>query len=272
MAMAFAPLILLSCESPVDHQAPEQPLPAPALPPAFRGGTVWRSTDIIVPSDPSSLISVALSGTGNRAVFDRRSGEWAVIDVYLFNAHYGDPLDDRVVQTVEYQVNPEFGDSEAAQVQVMKYASMLGQMPTVLLSGVNHVVIHAGAELWAGPPSGVVIHTGFGKPHIDNGFTEEVFFHEAAHAALDAEHSNSLGWRDAQEADGRFISSYAQDNPYTEDVAESFLAYFALRYRQGGISAEDRAAIEEALPNRIAYFDKQGFDFSPYELTIGKGR
>ena len=98
-------------------------------------------------------------------------------------------------------------------------------------------------------------------------FLEEVFLHEAAHVSLDPAHKDSPGWIAAQEADGVFISDYARAHPDREDIAESILMYFAVRYHPRRLSPEDRWAILTAIPNRLAYFEEQGFDMSPYEAT-----
>ena len=57
---------------------------------------------------------------------------------------------------------------------------------------------------------------------------------------------------------------YARDNPTREDVAESILPYLALRHRPGSLSAEDQAAVEASMPNRIAYFDWLALDLTPF--------
>ena len=51
-------------------------------------------------------------------------------------------------------------------------------------------------------------------------------------------------------------------------MAESALAYFVLRFRPDRLSAADRDAITAAIPNRIAYFDDQGLDWSPYAAAV----
>jgi len=61
-----------------------------------------------------------------------------------------------------------------------------------------------------------------------------------------------------------FVSDYARDYPAREDVAEGILPYFALRYRPDRLTEADRFAITAAIPNRLLYFDEQGFDMSPY--------
>ena len=83
------------------------------------------------------------------------------------------------------------------------------------------------------------------------------FLHEGGHISLDLAHVNSAGWRAAQEADGVFISDYARDFPEGEDIAESILPYFAVRYRPERLTEADRSAILAAIPNRLVYFDEQ---------------
>ena len=70
-----------------------------------------------------------------------------------------------------------------------------------------------------------------------------------------------MRWLAAQEKDGAFISTYARDNPYREDIAESFLLYFALRHRADRISENLKEVVNETIPNRLAYFDNQEFEY-----------
>ena len=66
--------------------------------------------------------------------------------------------------------------------------------------------------------------------------------------------------------DGAFMSEYARDHPRREDFAESFGPWFALRYLPDRLTVEERWAIATTMPNRLAYFDEQGFDMSPYTV------
>ena len=220
-------------------------------------GTVFDSPRVIEPSDPTRLGSIAYAGRGERLVYDRRPDTWITIDAYLFDVRYAG-------QVVEFRVNPEFGSKEAAQAEVETYAPALGQMPAVLGSATKHVVIHAGMELWGGGEEGILIHTDQGKAYIRLGSMEEIFVHEAAHTALDMSHSDSPGWRAAQAADGVFISTYARDHPNREDIAESFVSYLAVRYQPERLTVAEREVILRTIPNRLIYFDEQGFDMSPY--------
>ena len=42
-------------------------------------------------------------------------------------------------------------------------------------------------------------------------------------------------------------------------MAESILPYFAVRRRSARLGDADRTAILAAIPNRLEYFDRQGF-------------
>ena len=195
--------------------------------PPFQG-TVFITPDVLGPSDPTSLRGVAYTGRGERTIFDARVEEWIAADVLLFEVRYS-------VGTLEFQVNPEFSSVDAARAEVDAYAPGFGRMPAVLMSGLVYVTVNAGKELFraavgGSQPGGVIIHTGQGAEYMRDGFLDEVLFHEAAHGALDVDHATAAGWRAAQEADSVFISEYARDNPDREDIAESILPYFAVRY------------------------------------------
>ena len=63
-------------------------------------------------------------------------------------------------------------------------------------------------------------------------------------------------WRCAQNQDQMFISSYARDNRWAEDVAESVVPWFAVRYSADRVSQEILDKILEAIPHRLEYFDQ----------------
>ena len=225
------------------------------------GGTVWVTPDILGPADPTSLRSVTYTGRGMRETFDRRVNRWVTVEAYLFDAQFGE-------RTVEFQVNLEFGSREAARAQVDVFAPALGRLPAVLMSNLRVVHLQTGEGSFGGNSylSRILIHPDgrHAKYAVRNGFLEEVFIHEAAHVSLDPAHADSPGWRRAQRADGAFISDYARDYPDREDVAESILPYFAVRYRPHRLSPRERWFMRMTIPNRVAYFDEQDLDMSPY--------
>ena len=243
-------LLLTSCGG------SEPTAPTDTEPPFF--ATNFIDPDIITPSDPTTFQSLLAAGQGSRIMFDRRVNGWITVDAYLFNASYDDGL------TAEIQVNPEFG-SNRALVEAEKYAEVIGRLPTALRADVETVWIHKGTELFGGGNNNLLIHVGQADLYVADGILEETFVHEAAHTSLDADHASAPGWLAAQAADDRFISSYAQDFPSREDIAETFVPYLAIRYRSDRISQSLADRILAAIPNRIAYLDSQSFDVHPIE-------
>jgi hypothetical protein len=231
--------------------------PQSALSSPITFGTVFLDPDVVTASDPSTFTGLTYAGTGTVLMFDRRIAAFAVFEAYLFDATFSDGL------TAQIQVNPEFGTVAAAQVEAEKYGLAIGQIPTALRADVETVWIHKGNELFGGGNHNLLIHTDQGETYAAGGFLEEVFLHEGAHTSLDATHAASLGWLAAQIADADFISTYAQDFPNSEDIAESFLPWLALRYRPNRIDLSLAAAIAATIPNRLAYFDAQDFDLFP---------
>jgi len=220
-------------------------------------GTIFIDPDIITEEDHSTFISLSYAGRANRQMYDRRYG-WVTLEPFLFPAKFDDSL------SIEIQVNPEFETVENAQDYAIKYAEAIGRLTTQLRKDVKTSWIHRGNEPFGGGNNNLLIHTDWSETYYeDQGILEETLVHEAAHASLDSYHANSSGWLEAQNKDCGFISTYAQDNPYREDIAESYLPYLAVRFRSERISEELKRTIEIAIPYRIKYFDGQDFEMHP---------
>ena len=227
-------------------------LPSHGEPPF--SGTIFIAPDIITENDPTAFLSLSDAGQGERTMFDRRTDDWGNLNAYLFNATFSDGDD------IEVQVNPEFSDVASARAEALKYAAVIGRLPNYLRSDVRTVWIHKGVNPFGGGNNNLLIHTGQAESYVSSGILEETLVHEACHTSLDGIHAGATGWLEAQNADGEFISTYARDNPTREDIAESFLPYFAYRYRPDRISQSMANLIFSTIPNRIAYFDSQSFD------------
>lgn len=246
--------IMISGESSVTAVFVEIEHPVECEPPFW--GTVWVDPNIVLSTDPSTFTGLTYEGQATRTMHDRRHG-WITTEPFLFDASYDDGLN------IEIQVNPEFENPDAAKVQAEKYGWYIGQIPTELRKDAETSWIHKGNEAFGGGNNNLQIHTDFGEELIDAGLIGEVFLHEGAHTSLDADHATSAGWLAAQAADNCFISEYARDFPIREDIAESLPLYVAIRYRSDRIPQELIDTIKSAIPNRIAYFEKQGFNMYP---------
>ena len=257
--LVLLPLILLML-TPISPNLPAKAGAGPitrddAIPPF--DGTIFLDPDIIVASDPTTFQDAPYAGQGTRTMFDRRVNDWVTVNAFLFNASFTDGL------TTEIQVNPEFGTADAAAVETAKYGRVIGQLPYALRTEVQTVWIHQGVQPFGGGNHNILIHTGQSALYEQDGILEETLVHEASHTSLDANHAVAPQWLTAQVADGNFISTYARDFPFREDIAESFLPYLAYRLRPGRISPTLAEIIGETIPNRIRYFDAQAFDLRP---------
>lgn len=220
-------------------------------------GTAYIDPDIVTSSDSTTFQEVLYQGQEFRTMYDRRVGDWTEVEAYVFEAEFNDGM------SAQIQVNPEFGSPDSASKEAQKYGSIIGKLPVVLRKNVETVSIHKGTEPFGGGNRDLLIHTGQAKNYEEDGFLEEVLVHEASHTSLDSDHSSSSRWLAAQEADKNFISTYARDNSEREDIAESFSAFLAIRYRAGRISESLADTIKKAIPNRIDYFDSQSFEMPP---------
>jgi hypothetical protein len=225
-------------------------------------GTIFMDANIITASDPSSIQSTTYTGQAMVTMFDRRVNGWVTVNAYLFDVVWDDGL------TCVAQINPEFGSVSNATIEAEKYAFVIGQLPKILREDVDEIWIHQGVEAFGGGNNSILIHTGQTINYENDGILEETLIHEACHTSLDAAHSTSTGWLNAQASDNEFISTYALNNPTSEDIAESFLVWLAARYRQDVISTDDYNNITQTIPNRLSYFDSQNFNLYPFEGAL----
>lgn len=239
--------------------------PVTAAPPF--AGTVFLEPDIITETDPTAFVNLLATGRGMRRMFDRRVNGWIDANAYLFVARYDDGLQ------IEIQVNPEFGTAAAAKTQADFYAPVFGRLPHVLRKDVQTSWIHKGDHPFGGGNKNLLIHTGrIGQNYIRDGILEEALVHEAAHTSLDSGHATSTGWVAAQASDPEFISTYARDNPQSEDIAETFLTYLAQKYRSHRISTANLRTFRQTVPDRNAYFDSSNSNLYPFEVNAPGNR
>ena len=139
---------------------------------------------------------------------------------------------------------------------------------------VETVWLHKGDNLFGGGNLNLLIHTGKAEgEYIPQGILEEVLIHEATHTSLDCmgcsalgfDHRNTKGWQNAVKTDNKFISRYAKDFPYREDMAETFLVWMVVRYRSKEYDSHAKRILA-TIPNRIKYFDEQNFNMFPIEI------
>ena len=133
-------------------------------------GTIFIDPDIITPEDPTTFISIKYIGMDSRKMYDRRVDDWVELRAYLLQAYYDDSLN------IEVQVNPEFGSKTEAEIQVKKYAAVVGHLTTELRKYVKTIWIHKGLKPFGGGNNNLLIHTDWSIKHYeDQGILEETF-------------------------------------------------------------------------------------------------
>ncbi|WP_349408969.1 hypothetical protein [Pseudalkalibacillus sp. SCS-8] len=221
-------------------------------------GTIFLDPHIVTENDPSTFLELNFIGKEKRIMFDRRVDNWIEEEAFLFQASFSDGF------TIEFQVNQEFETEDESWYQAMRFTHSIGQLSAVLKSEIHSVTIHKGYNPFGGGNNNILIHTEQADAYIQEGILEETLIHEGTHTSIDPFHFDQNDWLDAQTLDGRFISTYAQDFPDREDLAESFLLYVAAKYRADRISQQLLDTINEIMPNRLEYFENQDFDMRPY--------
>lgn len=230
-------------------------------------GTSQSFKNVIKNNDPTTFNNkLDYVEQKSKKMFDRRYNSYKDVDAYLFNANYTDG------SNIKIYVNSEDFIQTKASEYASQYAKVIGQLPKALRKQVNSVWIHGGKNPFGGDknPYGddnyLLIHVEQGDEYIKQEILEEVLIHEACHASLDILYANNSKWKNdwkkAQEKDNAYISKYAKDFPEREDIAESFLAYFAYKYRKDRISDYDYEYIEKTIQNRIKFFDSLKLDMS----------
>jgi hypothetical protein len=220
-------------------------------------GTVFLSKDIITDTDTSVFERLEFKRSSDRKMFDRRVNGWIDNKAFLFDAVYSDG------KRIEIQVNSEFGSQSAAQEVAEPYAVAFGRLPKCLRKDVRTSWIHKGRELFGGGNDNLLVHVAQGEEYLQQGLLDEVLFHEATHTSLDSSIASHAKWVAARKSDAKSISTYASDHPEREDLAETFLVWFALRHRPTSLSSEQVQLIEATIPARLAFLDSLNLDLSP---------
>ena len=199
---------------------------------------------------------------------DKRRDELFANGVFSYSAQFEDGT------SVEIWVHPDVGSREAARKLALQAADPIGKLPTIMRSRLDHVVIHEGDETAFAEDRGrfFVLYSENMANRLRNHDLEETVFHEAVHATLDHPRLKSAEWKDAQRADGGFVTRYARRNPNKEDMAESALFAWALLIHPGRLPEMIEQRVNSIMPNRLKYFRTIFLDSGPVFSRTGRAR
>ena len=215
--------------------------------------------DIINKSDPTTHKDIEFIKIEKIKTSDGRLGDHSnkyEATFYLFEAKY------QYSNNIKIWVNSEFKTPEKIVEIALRYSKMLGQVPDYFRSELKWVVIHGPwvdkakctCAWYAFRNEGVYIHTEM----IPNQQEEEILIHELTHVTIDSLYYNAENefiWKEVQKKDGNYISKYAEKKPLDEDIAESAVAWVAVRCKKDRISKSVYKKIIKTIPNRLKVLD-----------------
>ena len=259
--------------------------------PPYRFGTIDSlSKQIITYKDPTTFQELIYIGEEKRnMMFFGMNKDGKVekpkklkLRPHVFHSFYENEIAIEILVYYEKDKNKNF---KRVETLALKYAKTIGRMPHVLVQRLDAVHFFEDKECQQGTGSAWtrtvnICPLDLKKWGIMLFVIEELLVHELVHASLDKPTSgaykplnprisksnkktkklNWSHWRKAAKKDKEFISDYAKSS-FREDLAESFLAWLALRYNR--VDDEDKAKILKAIPNRIKYLDDQNFNMYP---------
>jgi len=149
----------------------------------------------------------------------------------------------------------DFKTQKEAEPYVGLIANSLGKLPRTMRKTLSHVVLHKGNEGAFAEHLGhfFVLYSKNIYERFEQNDLEETVFHESVHATLDNLYASSSDWLQAQKADGRFVTRYAELNPNKEDLAETALFAFSLFNNPTRMPDDVRQWLEDNVPERIEF-------------------
>ena len=237
------------------------------LEPPF-AGTMWDLPDLINSSDYTVYSSSVYQGIQTRLFYDRSIPDFINYSAHIYRVNFGDGL------SVDFEIYSEFTIEEANSI-MQKYAPLTGQLGKELRKNIKSIEFLMGEEGASAQRSddltyaNITFHidwlNNIVETRPDGDKTEELFIHESTHLSIDPYIYGKQEWTNAVNLDGNYISTYAQDNPNSEDIAETFQAYIAVKYFPDRISSSLRDTILSVCLNRFKYFDSLNLDLSIYK-------
>jgi hypothetical protein len=235
--------------------------------------TLGVSNGLIRHDDPSTLAEVVFVENGIR--YHARGENWSG---YLTGPFRANVFEARYLNggTMNIVVEASIEFSTAEQV-AQKVGFIYGQAPDLLRAGMRDFIMLPGmGHPSSGPVTTFYLNVFYGMGNR----VEEGFIHDMGHASLDWPARNATfdiidnrtliphpgvtsrnEWLNAARIDNYYVSTYANDNPEREDIAESIMHYLIVRWRPERFDPYLIKFIENAIPNRIAYLDTFEFGY-----------
>lgn len=218
--------------------------------PLFPNSVVSNDIDFIKESDPDSFLDLSFIGREDKEMPDSRNDNLFDSNTFVFEASFSNN------KKVEIWCHSSFGSMNAAQEYANKLVPRLGKLPKMQRDMLNHVVIHSGDATAFTETEGqfIILYAENMDARIRTHDLEETVFHESVHASLQKNYEESSVWKNAQTADGNYITDYAKSKPRLEDMPETALFAYTMIKHPGRLPANVEQWISKNIPNRLAFF------------------
>ena len=222
--------------------------------PLYPNSVASNDLDFILPDDPGACWSIAENGGGRTEMYDPRTDTLFVDGALHFDISYPN-------QQIRINVHPNVGNP---QQRAREAAASVSRLPVQMRNALLYVnILDGDGSAWAEDLGRFfTLYDGLMARRLAEHDLDETVFHETAHVALDRLLSNDPDWKSNQKADGTFITRYAAQNPNKEDIAESALFAWTIKYHPGRLPANVETAVRKTMPNRLEYIGNMldGFD------------
>ena len=224
--------------------------PFPNDEPLFRFSISGTGIDYIKPTDPDTFLSISYVGRFAREI----PGATPLVDssAYVFEATFTGG------KTIGIWCRSNFQTLERATEYANKLTDKLGKLPVFMRDQLDHVGVVYGQGGASAEPAGKFF-TIFSERidlRIRGNQLEETVFHETAHVAFEIDYSKSQEWRNAQQADGVFVTDYAESRPEQEDIPETSIFVYTMEYYPGRLPKDIENWVTNNISNRYQFLDE----------------
>jgi hypothetical protein len=218
--------------------------------PLFPNSIVSNDIDFILETDNDQFESLVFIGREDKEM----PGNGNILldkNTFVFTAAFSNGNE------VGIWCHSSFESVDTAQEYAEKVCPRLGKLPLVQRDMLDHVCINTGNHTAFAETQGhfFVLYSENIDARIQTHDLEETIFHESVHASIQDVYENDSIWTNAQQADGNFITTYAQQKPHLEDMPETALFAYTMIVHPGRLSPEIEAWVVTNLPKKLAFFE-----------------
>ncbi|PQJ69235.1 hypothetical protein [Polaribacter butkevichii] len=217
--------------------------------PLFEFSVSGTGIDYIKSTDPDTFLSIDYLGQFEKEI----PGVDPTLDsnAYVFEATFTGG------KKIGIWCRSNFGTLQRATEYANKLTDKLGKLPVFMRDELNHVAVFSGESRASAEPDGKFFFISDERidERIADNQLEETVFHETVHVYFEKRYGTSTAWKNAQNADGIFVTEYAEDNPNVEDIPETAIFVYTMVNYPRRLSQNIENWVIENIPNRYEFLE-----------------